>query len=253
MHPRDADATRNPPPRQGRSTIVVAVAVVSGITLPLLLAAALNLAVTHGPSYTVSDTEDVLVFDLDGNSRAQLHTSGASVSLNSTDSTRIRLEQGSLSVRQQSDAQRMFLWPSSEDALRLGGLYVAVLFGILARGVHEQLPGARKVHIPRLLGRVVQSPGFVRSVFVSPLVLLAAYELAGGYADQVVAVLLAFQNGFFWQTVLSAKSAPVELQPQAEAAPSRDASSAERARGSPHGPSSAGEGLATMPRVGRSG
>lgn len=87
-------------------------------------------------------------------------------------------------------------------ALRVGLLYVVVVGGILARALHERLPEARWGEAGALLREAVRQPGFVHAMFVAPLVFLGVYQLSGADPEPSVLVFLAFQNGFFWQTVL---------------------------------------------------
>lgn len=90
----------------------------------------------------------------------------------------------------------------SEVALRVGLLYLVVVAGVLARAVHERLPEARWRNAGALLREAVQKPGTMHALFVAPVVFLGVYQLSGADPESSVLAFLAFQNGFFWQTVL---------------------------------------------------
>jgi hypothetical protein len=44
---------------------------------------------------------------------------------------------------------------------------------------------------------------YLRPALVAPIIFLAVLKLVGGRSFDAAALLLSFQNGFFWQTVLS--------------------------------------------------
>jgi hypothetical protein len=91
--------------------------------------------------------------------------------------------------------ERRMVWPFTTDQT-LGGLFnlalfVAMLFGIFANyfWVHG-------------VGWPTDPNAFWRPVLISPIVFLAVYVAATKQPKGLLPVLLAFQNGFFWQTVL---------------------------------------------------
>ena len=55
--------------------------------------------------------------------------------------------------------------------------------------------------------RVMNSTAFLMAIIVSPIVFFAIYNSTAQVPDNIVALLLSFQNGFFWQTVLEKSEA----------------------------------------------
>ena len=86
--------------------------------------------------------------------------------------------------------------------LRVLILYASMLLGIFARSAQEYLGDSEIVSLGHLLSFTYTSPSFVKGVLVSPIVFFAVYKLSASQPDNIVATLFAFQNGFFWQTVL---------------------------------------------------
>jgi hypothetical protein len=93
--------------------------------------------------------------------------------------------------------------PSSASLSDLGELYwplfIAMLFGMLAKAGVDWLDSSDKVLVKQHVRNAVVS------ILVSPIVFLG-FLSAGQFSTStqtfVVLCLLAFQNGFFWQTVL---------------------------------------------------
>jgi hypothetical protein len=100
-----------------------------------------------------------------------------------------------------SDASR-FDVVGDVSYLRVAVLFAAMLGGIFAKGGVAAIKDDQTIQFLVLFFQVVRSAGFVKSVLVSPLVFSIVYKAAGEQPDSILAVLLAFQNGFFWQAVL---------------------------------------------------
>lgn len=82
---------------------------------------------------------------------------------------------------------------------------LAMVLGIFANAVWRALEGRAEGDsvAPRaVLRESLLSASFLRSAVVSPIVFLLVYSLVREEPDLVVANLLAFQNGFFWEAVL---------------------------------------------------
>lgn len=82
---------------------------------------------------------------------------------------------------------------------------VAMFFGILGNAVWCAANRVSEDEEVRLLGLVwsaLRSVGLIKASLVSPLVFASVYALTKTEPDPVVAHLLAFQNGFFWESVL---------------------------------------------------
>jgi hypothetical protein len=89
----------------------------------------------------------------------------------------------------------------------VGTTAVAMLVGIFASAMWDQLKNAPGdvIDIRLILGRALQSASLIRASLVSPIVFAAVYAVIKEQPDVVVAHLLAFQNGFFWKSVLSTR------------------------------------------------
>jgi hypothetical protein len=90
-------------------------------------------------------------------------------------------------------------------------LPLAMLLGIWTNAVWTQLsdsgdPVQDKVDIGAAIRRAAQSRRFWQSILVSPIVFAAVYSLTKSEPDAVVGLLLAFQNGFFWNSVLEGRT-----------------------------------------------
>ena len=80
-------------------------------------------------------------------------------------------------------------------------LYAAMLFGMLGVSWYDALEGPPEETIDPQWSRA-----FVRSAIVSPIIFFAVYKIAQDQPDGAVALLLAFQNGFFWKTILERRA-----------------------------------------------
>ncbi|MFA1674861.1 hypothetical protein ACDY97_19380 [Rhizobium mongolense] len=86
---------------------------------------------------------------------------------------------------------------------------IAMLTGIFFGSLYRRLSGIQtdNVIISREIRSVVDSVSFWRAICVAPLVFLAIYTAVGGMPGDIPSVLLAFQNGFFWENVLKKQGA----------------------------------------------
>ncbi|MEO1402806.1 MAG: hypothetical protein AAFV72_16370 [Cyanobacteria bacterium J06635_1] len=50
-----------------------------------------------------------------------------------------------------------------------------------------------------------------KPVFIAPIVFYAVYLISKDSTDPIVDILLAFENDFFWQTLLEAKEAKYQI------------------------------------------
>lgn len=100
---------------------------------------------------------------------------------------------------------------SSLPWLRVATIAAAMLAGVFANAVWAAIPRVSgdndRVNVGVLLDHAVNSGAFLRAVIVSPIVLLAVYAVVKREPDVFVAHLLAFQNGYFWDSVLRGHSA----------------------------------------------
>jgi hypothetical protein len=83
--------------------------------------------------------------------------------------------------------------------LRAFFMYGFMLLGIFANAVHSssnRLKNASPFH------DVLKSSGLRAAVLVSPIIFFGIYKLAKDTPDDIVALCLAFQNGFFWKSIL---------------------------------------------------
>ena len=89
--------------------------------------------------------------------------------------------------------------------LRIFLLGLAMLTGIFFQFLVEATKSRTNVNpkpsYAMLLSKQQQS--IVIALLSSPIVFYAIYTLVKNEPDNVIALLIAFQNGFFWQTVLA--------------------------------------------------
>jgi hypothetical protein len=75
-------------------------------------------------------------------------------------------------------------------------LFVSTALGILARILWE--PGEGTLWTKLWRG--------IKALLLTPLVLYPTFSMANQNPDVIVATLFAFQNGFFWQSILQGRS-----------------------------------------------
>ncbi len=92
-------------------------------------------------------------------------------------------------------------WPSIVSSA------VALLAGILFGTVYSKLGEKATPESSqwKTVLDAVKSRGFTRGVFASPIVFGGVYVGLKGQPDGVLAVIFAFQNGFFWEAILKGK------------------------------------------------
>jgi hypothetical protein len=90
---------------------------------------------------------------------------------------------------------RSFLGLSKERVS--SGLYNLLLFVAMVIGMLFNYFWIYGLHVPNDLSE------FFRPVLVAPIVFLTVYTTVTKQSRGVIPVLLAFQNGFFWQTVFA--------------------------------------------------
>ena len=81
-----------------------------------------------------------------------------------------------------------------------------MLLGIFANALWVAVgrtPEGSPIDIVGLITSVLRTPSFIKSALVSPIVFIVVYALVKNEPDPVVAHLLAFQNGFFWESVFA--------------------------------------------------
>ena len=85
---------------------------------------------------------------------------------------------------------------------------VAMLLGLFAGVVSERL-GRLDVTASALkeVRGAIASPALFRSLLASPLIYAGVYAAAQKQPDTVIALIFAFENGFFCQTILQDKRA----------------------------------------------
>jgi hypothetical protein len=83
----------------------------------------------------------------------------------------------------------------------------AMLVGLFAGVINERL--ARPEHSENLLKEIsvaLTGPGLFRALLASPLIYAGVYAAAQKQPDTVIALIFAFENGFFCQTILQERA-----------------------------------------------
>lgn len=88
-------------------------------------------------------------------------------------------------------------------------LILSTLLGITGGYFHTRLQAdpSRRFVFRVELNEMFYSPDYYRGLFASPIVFSVVYLAVNQQPDDVVAFLLAFENGFFWNRVLERKMA----------------------------------------------
>jgi len=82
-------------------------------------------------------------------------------------------------------------------------LFLAMLAGSVAKALHAEAEKSKGSRISlSFFRRAFTSKSLFLSLVISPIPFLAVYRAAGLEPDRIVALLLSFQNGFFWKTIL---------------------------------------------------
>jgi hypothetical protein len=80
---------------------------------------------------------------------------------------------------------------------------IAMVVGIYFASLYRNLTARDgQISIVKELSLAFTAANFWRAICVSPLVFLALYKAAGDVPGDLPSLLLAFQNGFFWENVL---------------------------------------------------
>ena len=80
-------------------------------------------------------------------------------------------------------------------------LYIVMILGMLARSLHESIQAGLKGWF-QLFKQSLSSTSFATAIVVSPIVFFSIYNATKEQPDNIVSVLLSFQNGFFWKAIL---------------------------------------------------
>jgi hypothetical protein len=79
----------------------------------------------------------------------------------------------------------------------------AMLAGLLASVINERLGRTEtSIDILREIGGALRSPVLFRALLASPLIYAGVYVAAQKQPDTVIALIFAFENGFFCHTIL---------------------------------------------------
>jgi hypothetical protein len=87
---------------------------------------------------------------------------------------------------------------------RMMFLIVSTLLGITSGYFHSRLQtsAVSRFIFTAELKEMFYSPDYYRGLFASPIVFSVVYVAVNQQPDDVIAFLLAFENGFFWNRVL---------------------------------------------------
>jgi len=93
-------------------------------------------------------------------------------------------------------------------------LIVSTLLGITAGYLHTRLQGSlsSRFNFNDELEKMFHAPDYYRALFASPIVFSVVYLAVNQQPDDVVAFLLAFENGFFWNRVLERRMHAIEVK-----------------------------------------
>ncbi len=98
----------------------------------------------------------------------------------------------------------------SAPYVEVGLCGVAMMLGILFGTVHERLKDSMaSINLVAEFGAALRSAPFLRAMLVSPLVFVGVYMVVRTQPDLVIAVVFAFQNGFFCEAVFRKKAEAV--------------------------------------------
>lgn len=80
---------------------------------------------------------------------------------------------------------------------------IGILFGSVYEGIGDRMSLSAFANVLR---NAVTSGHFIKAILASPILFAVVYAAAQKQPDIVIAVLFAFENGFFCQAVLKAKT-----------------------------------------------
>ena len=93
-----------------------------------------------------------------------------------------------------SETVQRVAWPAT--------IFTVTLLGIWSRAVHEKVTNSTRRSVRLILTKSLTDRTFFMAALVSPIIFGAAYSVTKDAPDTVMALVVAFQNGFFWRTVL---------------------------------------------------
>lgn len=85
-------------------------------------------------------------------------------------------------------------------------MFLGIFFGSLYRSL-SLVNG--EMSIVTEASRVLKTAAFWRAICVAPLVFMGLYATTSGVPGDLPSILLAFQNGFFWENILKRTEASV--------------------------------------------
>ena len=99
---------------------------------------------------------------------------------------------------------------AAAEPLQTAGLAAALLLGVVASYVYKRASAAPddRLDIVRTLREMVRSGRFWMAFVVSPIVFNVVLVAVGDADLTLTHYLLAFQNGFFWETVFARRGEP---------------------------------------------
>jgi hypothetical protein len=98
--------------------------------------------------------------------------------------------------------------PILDTVLAIIAMVIGITFGVL----HTALEPSEAVKLPlkQKIANALVSAQLVRSLIAAPLIFCGIYAATKTQPDRVVAMLFAFQNGFFCNAILKSKLNPQE-------------------------------------------
>jgi hypothetical protein len=96
------------------------------------------------------------------------------------------------------------------DAIRAGILSIATVLGVVSRGIYDELERIPSRHIGfrRLIKLATASKPFWVAILISPILMLAFYESVREISNGFLVGVMAYQNGFFFRSILAARGEP---------------------------------------------
>lgn len=92
---------------------------------------------------------------------------------------------------------------TAQNNARFITLVAVMLSGIVASYIFEITKKSKStINIFRELAKMLTSSRFIMAIVVSPLIFNSIYLIVGDNPQSIGDYLLAFQNGFFWETVM---------------------------------------------------
>jgi hypothetical protein len=93
-------------------------------------------------------------------------------------------------------------------------LSLAMIAGVVLSAVQERLRQRKAPIAPRtFLLSTFSDPALWRALVASPIIFIGVYSIARTLPDPVVALLTAFQNGFFCESILKQRRAEITGEP----------------------------------------